>query len=69
MRGTIYIAVSLCALLGAGTPLSADPGYGADDLAVVNRIGWGVTASEMADVEHQGLDAWLEAQLHPPADD
>ncbi|MBU6207098.1 MAG: DUF1800 family protein [Alphaproteobacteria bacterium] len=23
----------------------------------------------MADVEHQGLDAWLEAQLHPPADD
>ena len=38
------------------------------DLALVNRLTWGVNASSLAAISHQGAEPWIEAQLHPTGD-
>jgi uncharacterized protein (DUF1800 family) len=40
----------------------------ASDIALVNRLTWGESASSVADLERQGADRWLDAQLHPQND-
>ncbi len=41
----------------------------AADLALINRVTWGVDASSVADLARLGADRWLDRQLHPSADD
>jgi uncharacterized protein (DUF1800 family) len=41
----------------------------AHDLALLNRITWGATPSSAAEMARMGARRWLQAQLHPPADD
>src|SRR6185312_6542793 len=44
---------------------TASPG----DLAVADRVTFGLSPSLVADIDAQGLDAWLKDQLHPASDD
>ena len=37
----------------------------AEDIALVNRITWGVNATEMQRVQAMGIENWLQSQLHP----
>ena len=39
------------------------------DIALVNRLTWGATASEVRRMRAMGAEAWLQAELHPPAGD
>jgi len=61
-------ASAIFALLTAG-PALADHAAGATDIAVANRIGFGVTPAEVAEIDAKGLNAWLGEQLHPASDD
>jgi len=40
-----------------------------EDIALLNRVTWGVNASTLAQYEALGPDRWLDSQLHPAADD
>ena len=61
-------ATAFCALLTA-TPALAQRVSSANDLAIANRIGFGITPSEVAEIDAKGLNAWLNEQLHPTSDD
>jgi hypothetical protein len=37
------------------------------DLAMVNRLTWGATSAEVQRMRAMGAEAWLQAELHPPA--
>lgn len=37
------------------------------DLALVNRLTWGATSAEVQRMRAMGAEAWLQAELHPPA--
>jgi len=52
----------------AFNPASAAPADRAADLALVNRLSWGETAQGDT-MGGQSRQAWLQAQLHPSADD
>jgi uncharacterized protein (DUF1800 family) len=41
----------------------------ARDAALVNRVTWGATPTELARAQTMGIDRYLFAQLHPPAQD
>ena len=59
-RPTVVIGLMLAAL-----PLAARAAAGPKDLALVNRVTWGETASAAADIARQGADRWLDGQLRP----
>ena len=57
------ISLALAALIwapAAGAAGTASP----RDLALVNRVTWGETASAAADVARLGLDRWLDGSVH-----
>jgi uncharacterized protein (DUF1800 family) len=65
-------ACAMAIVCAAWTPALAGPETGAlnsHDLALLNRLSWGETASGAADMARQGPRRWLEAQLHPASDD
>jgi len=64
-------AAAVAALCLAAHPaLSAPaPGLSAHDLALLNRITWGATPSAADEMARVGAKRWLQAQLHPSADD
>jgi uncharacterized protein (DUF1800 family) len=37
------------------------------DLAMLDRLSWGVSASSAAHLQQVGVERWLQEQLHPPA--
>jgi len=60
MVGAVSLGLAAQAAAAAVTP---------HDLALVNRITWGASASSVAEMERLGAERWLERQLHPgPAD-
>ncbi len=59
-RPTVVIGLMLAAL-----PLAARAAAGPKDLALVNRVTWGETASAAADIARLGADRWLDGQLRP----
>ena len=61
-------AVSVMAALMV-QPASAKEGDPAADIALVNRLTWGATASEVTRLRAMGAENWLQAELHPPAED
>ena len=73
MRGPLTRALILSALASlafAGTSAQAAPqGLGARDLALLNRLTWGVSAPAAADMAAMGLRRWLDRQLRPSSDD
>jgi uncharacterized protein (DUF1800 family) len=52
----------------ATAPPAAVPGPAdAGDVALLNRLTWGVDSAGLAALQRQGRRGWLQAQLHPPA--
>ncbi|HEY4028759.1 MAG TPA: DUF1800 domain-containing protein [Caulobacteraceae bacterium] len=73
---------SACSVLIAGCALSSawalamSPARAAQaaplsahDLALLDRVTWGVTPSSAEDMAQMGAKRWLQAQLHPAAED
>jgi uncharacterized protein (DUF1800 family) len=56
------IAAGLAALAGAAL---ADPAPSAHDLALLNRLTWGQSATSAAQMAAVGARAWLDGQLRP----
>ncbi len=69
-RCTRAITVALLLTL-ANSPIvaAAAPNQNQADLALVNRLTWGLDSTCAADVERLGPDHWLERQLHPSPGD
>ena len=66
------LAMTASALaLGLMLPIAAhaERVASANDLAVADRITFGLSPSLVADIDARGLDAWLKDQLHPASDD
>jgi uncharacterized protein (DUF1800 family) len=65
---TIRRHVASCALssavFGAGSAIAGD--FNARDLALLDRLTWGVTASSAEHLRSVGVERWLQEQLHPP---
>lgn len=63
-----HLALSLalaCGLIGCATAPSA-PSHGASQDALwLDRLAWGASASDLADLRARGRGAWLDAQLQP----
>lgn len=62
----LVVALALAASLLAATPGAAAPSP-AEDAAFLDALTWGASPSSFADLRAKGRDAWLRAQLHPPA--
>ena len=57
--------------LGLVLPAAAVSAHtaGSADLAVADRVTFGLNPGLVAEIDAQGLDAWLKDQLHPTSDD
>ena len=69
MRPFISVLLSATSLLAAAPVLAAAPAPTTAELALVNRVTWGVDPAEAADVARLGPDQWLEHELRPPSGD
>ncbi len=74
MRTCHFSAVILAVALGwSGGAFAGAPGdlggLSPHDLALLNRLTWGETASSAAEFKALGARAWLDRQLHPQAPD
>jgi len=55
------------AKVSAGIAEKTTPGPTARDIALIDAVTWGVTASTVKEFETIGAERWLESQLRPPA--
>ena len=69
MRSFIGILLGATSVLGAAPVLSATPAPTVAELALVNRVTWGVDPAEAADVARLGPERWLDHELRPPSGD
>jgi uncharacterized protein (DUF1800 family) len=64
-RRFVSFALSGAAILGAGSAGAAD--FNPHDLALLDRLTWGVNTSSAEHLRSVGVERWLQEQLHPPA--
>ena len=64
----IHAVASILALAVASPAVAAAPLKPAD-LALLNRVTWGASQADAAQLAALGPDRWLERELHPPAGD
>ena len=69
VRRPIGTAILLALVFGPAAAVAAPAGLSAHDTALINRITWGANASSAAEFKRLGARKWLDAQLHPTADD
>jgi uncharacterized protein (DUF1800 family) len=69
MRSFIGALVSATSVLAAAPLLAAPPAPTSAELALVNRVTWGVDPAETADIARLGSDRWLEHELRPSSAD
>ncbi|HEY9318135.1 MAG TPA: DUF1800 family protein, partial [Achromobacter sp.] len=55
--------------LAGGVLAQQDTQSQAREAAIVNRVTWGATPTELARASKLGIDRYLQAQLHPAAQD
>ena len=68
-RTRFGVFIASCAALASLPDLAAaDPALTTHDLALLNRITWGASASSAAEMSALGERRWLEQQLHPSPD-
>jgi uncharacterized protein (DUF1800 family) len=53
------------AVAESSAPLDTNPA----DMAVLNRVSWGLQTADAQTLRREGLSAWLDRQLHPSTDD
>ena len=61
----------LSGLMAAAAPMmaAAQPSLTPHDLMLLNRVTWGATPADAAEMQKLGPRRWLERQLHPSMDD
>ena len=61
----------LSGLMAAAAPMmaAAQPSLTPHDLMLLNRVTWGATPADAAEMQKLGPRRWLERQLHPSKDD
>ena len=63
-------SIALTLVMAATWPVCADAAVRTDaDLALLDRLTWGATATDVQQMRDMGAEVWLQAQLHPPAKD
>lgn len=50
-------------------PVLANDGLADQDLPLLNRLTWGANATDLQRIRAIGVEAWLQAELHPAAGD
>ncbi len=65
---TLLNAFSTIAWLAAASASAAPPAQD-PDLALVNRVTWGLDAADAQDLAALGPRRWLDGELHPPPED
>ena len=58
----LWLVIAVCFSSASGMPALAG---GKDDAALVNRLTWGQTSQEAANIDRLGPDRWLKDQLRP----
>lgn len=67
-RPLLQQSLAALALALVAQPALAEDKPSSDlDLAMVNRLTWGATSAEVQRMRAMGAEAWLQAELHPPA--
>ncbi len=72
MTPKTYLTRSLltASMLAAPTLVAAQAAsLSTNDIALINRVTWGVTSNTVRDAQAQGMEAWLQGQLHPASGD
>ncbi|WP_234827081.1 DUF1800 domain-containing protein [Rhodopseudomonas palustris] len=64
--GLAALAIAAAAVFGGRPAQAAD--ISAHDLALIDRLTWGVNGSTVAQFQKLGAARWLDQQLHPAAD-
>jgi uncharacterized protein (DUF1800 family) len=67
--GLMGAAAFATVLAGGSASASPDGAANARDLALLNRLTWGETASAQARMSATGARRWLDGQLHPRGED
>jgi len=62
----LLLAAAIAAITGAGAA-KAEQSISGHDLALLNRLTWGETASAAVDFQAKGAKTWLEDQLRAPS--
>lgn len=57
-----WLAIAVCFAAASSPPAVAGA---LDNVALINRLTWGQTSREAADIERLGPDRWLKSQLRP----
>ncbi|WP_443750619.1 DUF1800 domain-containing protein [Asticcacaulis solisilvae] len=69
MRRALFFGLYACSGLAfAPGPASAERTLRPEDIALANRISFGVNDALLDDLSARGAEAWLQAQLHPDSD-
>jgi uncharacterized protein (DUF1800 family) len=62
LLSAVVVAVASCGAVGARAGETS-----AHDLALLDRLTWGISTSSAEHLRSVGLERWLQEQLHPPA--
>jgi uncharacterized protein (DUF1800 family) len=65
-QGRLAGFVTACAITFAANAASAGSEFNPHDLALLDRLTWGVNASSAEHLRNVGVEKWLQEQLHPP---
>ncbi len=68
-RSALKASVACLCLALPASPAFAERTSSETDLAIANRISFGLSPSLVAEIDAKGLDGWLKEQLHPADDD
>ena len=68
-REQLWVFMATALPFGATQPAVAADHPSDTDIALVNRLTWGATATEVQRLRDMGDEAWLRAELHPTAAD
>ncbi|WP_420132475.1 DUF1800 family protein, partial [Rhodopseudomonas sp.] len=67
-RSKLAAAAAVVLIAACGSAMSQAAELSAHDLALIDRLSWGVNASTADQVRRIGVAAWLQQQLHPAAE-
>jgi len=62
LLSAVVVAMAFCAAVGARAGET-----NAHDLALLDRLTWGISTSSAEHLRSVGIERWLQEQLHPPA--
>ena len=67
MSWSRFLLIGLLAIAAPAVGVAADAPLSQHDLMLLNRLTWGVTPADTAEMQKLGAKRWLDRQLHPSA--